>query len=186
MVSNEAWRDVVNYEGFYQVSDEGRVRSLAHYQGKWDSVYERRFPKILKQTKDKDGYLSVILCKKGKIQKFRVHRLVAMAFIKNPSNLPLINHKDQDKQNNNVNNLEWCTAKYNVNYGNSLQRSGEKRRNTPSLSKPIIMIYDDGKSRTFPSMNEAVRTLNISWKRIRKSIKENSNIINNNFKFKYL
>lgn len=183
---SEIWKDIVGYEGLYQVSNTGRICSIGHYQGKWNTVYRRKDPLILRQSQDKYGYLAVVLSKNGNHKRYMVHRLVAIAFISNPDNLPMINHKDQDKRNNNVNNLEWCTARYNTNYGDNILRSSSKRRNLPSMSKPILMVYDDGKTRIFPSMNEVVRTLKISWKRIRKSAKDNTNINNSNYKFKYL
>ena len=96
----EEWRDVPGYEGLYEVSNFGRVR---------------RNGKILKPSKDKDGYLQVSLSKNG-IKTTTIHRLVARAFIPNPQNLPQVNHKDEDKTNNTVDNLEWCTREYNMNY----------------------------------------------------------------------
>lgn len=112
----EIWKDVVGCEG-YQVSNFGRVKSL-----KYRNKCEER---ILKQTKNKvTGYYMVNIC--GKTRS--VHRLVAQALIPNPHNLPQINHKDEDKTNNHVENLEWCDRKYNVNYGTSIQRAKQHRK----------------------------------------------------------
>lgn len=106
MITNkEVWRDIQGYEGIYEVSNYGNIRSLKY--GKF---------KYLKPRKDGNGYFQVILCKNGQKKEYRVHRLVAMAFIDNPSNLPQINHKDEDKTNNKASNLEWCTNKYNKRY----------------------------------------------------------------------
>ena len=105
----EMWRDINGFDGRYQVSNKGRVRSFAR-----KSYKEAR---ILKQSYEKDGYYIVGLhySEKGiKGRTGRVHRLVAEAFIPNPNNLKEINHKDEDKTNNNVDNLEWCTTKYNL------------------------------------------------------------------------
>ena len=112
-MTEEIWRPVVGYEGLYEVSSYGRVRSLDRYDGR------NRFLKgrILTLHTDKDGYLSAYLCSNSKVKGFLVHRLVAQAFIPNPDNLPIINHKDENPSNDNVDNLEWCTAKYNSNYG---------------------------------------------------------------------
>lgn len=125
----ELWKDVKNYEGLYQVSTFGRVRSLDKYMDvkirNVDKVLKRG--KILKPAYDKDGYLRVSLCKNGKRTNFRVHRLVAEAFISNPLNLPVINHKDEVKDNNYPYNLEWCTDKYNTNYGTAIKRRAEKQ-----------------------------------------------------------
>ena len=108
----EEWRAVPGYEGLYEVSSYGRVKSLKRYKsnnGGIPLIKER----ILKPYNDKKGYLNVRLRNKN----FKVHRLVAQAFIPNPNNLPQVNHKNEDKSDNRVDNLEWCTAKYNNTYG---------------------------------------------------------------------
>lgn len=112
----EIWRDVIGYEGLYQVSNKGRVKCI---QGK----YNGHLMSVIKHTGD---YFVVSLRKNKNRKQFKIHRLVAQAFIPNPDNLPQINHKDEDKANNSVENLEWCTAKYNVNYGTRGKRSGNK------------------------------------------------------------
>lgn len=100
----EIWKDVVGYEGLYQISNLGRVKSVRQNK--------------LMSLKRCQGYLRVGLRHRGKEQRsYFVHRLVAEAFIPNPHNYPQINHKDECRTNNNVENLEWCTAKYNCNYG---------------------------------------------------------------------
>ena len=115
----EEWRDIEGYEGLYQISSLGRVKS---------------FPRpttpggILKTIKRKDGYCSIKLSKNGKVKKVLVHRLVAKAFIPNTNNLPIINHKDENPLNNNVDNLEWCDNKYNGNYGTVKERIGQASR----------------------------------------------------------
>ena len=124
----EEWKDIEGFEG-YQISNYGRVKSLKF--GK---------EKILKGGKDTNGYLLVGLWKDGKLVRKLVHRLVAEAFLSNPQNLPEVNHKDEDKANNCVENLEWCGRKYNVNYGTGTERSSEKRRNDPKRSKRIDQI----------------------------------------------
>ncbi len=102
----EIWKDIVGYEGLYQVSNLGNVKSKR---------------KVLSQTKGK--YLKVILSKNGKEKVVNVHRLVAQAFIPNIDNLPQVNHKDENKYNNKVENLEWCDNKYNNNYKDKAKRS---------------------------------------------------------------
>ena len=124
----EIWKPVVGYEGLYEVSNWGRIKSTKY--GK---------ERILKLIKDKDGYLFVRLYKNGIIKNYFVHRLVAQAFIPNPDNLPQVNHKDENPINNVVSNLEWCDAKYNCNYGNRNKKVAEK------LSKPILQYTLDGK-----------------------------------------
>lgn len=105
MEINEIWKDCKGYEGLYQVSNLGRV---------WNIKLQR----YLKGSYDKDGYIRVNLtAKNGKVKTERVHRLVALVFLDNPNNYPQVNHKDENKGNNCVDNLEWCDAKYNINYG---------------------------------------------------------------------
>ena len=121
----EEWRPIEGYEGLYEVSNTGQVRSLDRYVV--NSLGNRRFykGKVLIQLKGKDDYLVINLYCNGKYHQMKIHRLVAQAFIPNPENLPQVNHKDEDKTNNNVTNLEWCDAKYNNNYGSRLERSRE-------------------------------------------------------------
>ena len=112
----EEWRPVVGYEGLYEVSNTGRVRSVDRF------YYRLHKGKVLSPTKDRYGYLTVTLNCNGKSKTIKIHRLVAQAFLPNPDNLPQVNHKDEDKTNNNVTNLEWCDAKYNVNFGTRQER----------------------------------------------------------------
>ena len=104
----EIWKDVPGYEGLYQVSNIGEVRSL-FYRGS-------KKIQLLKPAQDKKGYLRVTLYKDKKTHTLQIHRLVGMAFIPNPNNLPCINHKDCNPGNNHVENLEWCDVKYNNQY----------------------------------------------------------------------
>ena len=111
------WKDIPGYEGLYQVSNIGEIKSLNYKQ--------THKPHLLSQAKDRDGYFRVVLVKDKQRKNKLVHRLVAEAFIPNPNNLPQVNHKDEQAGNNIVTNLEWCTAKYNVNYGTRNKRAGE-------------------------------------------------------------
>lgn len=112
----EIWKDVKNYEGRYQVSNKGSVRSLNFTKETKGGFTQNSPSKILKQSVNQKGYKVVMLYKEKKGTLFQVHRLVASAFIENPNNLPVINHKDENPQNNTVENLEWCTQRYNCNY----------------------------------------------------------------------
>lgn len=104
--------DIKGYEGKYQVSDDGRVFNLT-------------VKKYMTPQDDGRGYLFIGLSNQGKRKFFKIHRLVAQAFIPNPDNLPEVNHKDEDKHNNCVDNLEWCDVRYNRNYGTRNQKIKE-------------------------------------------------------------
>lgn len=117
-IYSEQWKPIDGYEE-YLVSNFGRVKSLKKYRGKKEN--------ILKQAKDKQrGYLHVALSKSNKTKGFLVHRLVANAFIPNLMSLPQVNHKDENKENNHVDNLEWCENKYNLNYGSRNKKISDK------------------------------------------------------------
>lgn len=119
----ENWRDIEGYEGYYQVSNYGRVKSLDRdLMCKKDRKCHRK-GQIIKQQKNKHGYAVVTLRKPGEKKTFFVHRLVALAFIPNPEKHTEINHKDENKTNNFVTNLEWCDRVYNILYGTSRKRS---------------------------------------------------------------
>lgn len=127
---NEIWKDIDGYEGLYKVSNLGNVKSLNYRRtGK-----ERN----LKPLTDSCGYLDVKLCKNGKTRHFNVHRLVAQAFLENTDYKSDVNHKDEDKTNNCVDNLEWMTRKENINYGTHNQRSSKSR------SKSVLQFTKNG------------------------------------------
>ena len=139
----EIWKDKKDYEGHYQVSNFGRAKSLDRYvKGKGHSLQFKK-GRILKPMKDNNGYLKVKLCKDGKEKAFTVHRLVAEAFLPNPHNYSCVNHKDENKQNNNVSNLEWCNSKYNCNFGTRNERVIAKNTNG-KLSKTVLQYTLDG------------------------------------------
>lgn len=158
---HEKWKDIEGYPG-YQVSNLGQVRSL-NYRRTGQVM-------VLKPVKNEKGYLNVQLPKNEKIKTCRVHRLVATAFIPNPDNLPYINHKDENKENNFVwinpdgtvdperSNLEWCDCAYNNNYGTRNQRQAESQTNRPDCSKRVAQYSLDGiLVAIYPSAHEAAR-----------------------------
>lgn len=124
MSKGEVWRDVVSYEGQYQVSNKGNVRSVDRI----NHIGKRYSGIILKPIDRRDGYLQVGLYKNGKRKIKLIHRLVLEAFVENPNNLPEVNHKDENPSNNELSNLEWCDARYNSNYGTRNERIRKKVR----------------------------------------------------------
>lgn len=143
----EIWKDIKGYEGHYQISNLGRVKSLSRittFRGK------KRLEKelILREGTSKKGYSLVSLQKNGIAKTQRVHRLVAQAFIPNINNYQQVNHKDENKKNNCVDNLEWCDCKYNNNYG----------LRTSKISKKVLQIET---GIVYPSVSEAYRKTKI-------------------------
>ena len=140
----EIWKDIAGYEGVYQVSNTGLVRSLDRYTegGRFFSG------RLMAQSKDKDGYLILGLYSNRKGKTFKVHRLVAKAFVDNPYNLPEVNHIDEDKTNNHADNLEWCSTAYNLTYGHRLDcvrgENAPKSKLTPDQIKEIRRTYIKG------------------------------------------
>ena len=120
----EEWRPIVGYEGLYEVSSYGRVRSVDRYDNR-NCVRKSKVLSLLK--KSEYGYIQVNLSYNGKLYKKYVHRLVAQAFIPNPDNLPEVNHIDEDKTNNRVDNLEFCDHKYNLNFGTARIRERDTK-----------------------------------------------------------
>lgn len=120
MNMEEVWRDIDGYEGLYQVSNLGNVRSVDRYTncGNGSGLKYKQLKKgiMLKPCITNSNYKQVLLCNNGIMKAKKVHRLVAETFIPNPNNLPEVNHKDENKLNNCINNLEWCSSKYNMQY----------------------------------------------------------------------
>ena len=149
---NEEWKDIQNYEELYQVSNYGRVKSLLK------TLSDGRLwqPRILREENN-HGYKRVTLAKNGVNKTYRVHKLVAQCFLQNINNYPLINHKDENKSNNKLYNLEYCTSAYNSNYGNCKYKIAEK------LSKPVNQ-YDINFNllHTYKSLSDAGRQTGLS------------------------
>lgn len=141
----EIWKDIYfikdnktfDYIGYYQVSNFGRIKTLERKDTNNHIVKE----KIKSQRIDKDGYKIVTLIKKGEHQTFKVHRLVAYMFVPNPNNLPIVNHKNEIKDDNNANNLEFCTSKYNSNYGSGKLKIS-KRVNQYDINNNYIKTWN--------------------------------------------
>lgn len=150
---HEIWKPIKKYEGWYEISNLGRVRSLDRFVNHSNKGFKSfRKGKIISPGKTKDGYLFVNISKNQKSQNLRINRLVAQTFIPNPNNYPQVNHKDEDKTNNKASNLEWCTAKYNDNYGARNKKVAKKR------GKKVIQLTLDGQVvHVWPSAHECAR-----------------------------
>ena len=129
----EVWKDVVGFEEAYQVSNFGRIKR----KERTDSNNRTHKERIMSPSMYSNGYMNVELRMNNKKRRTSVHRLVAEAFIDNPLNLPQINHKDENKANNHVSNLEWCTAQYNIRYKDGVKR----RRATAILNSNAVCKY---------------------------------------------
>ena len=153
-MEKEIWKTIEENPN-YMVSNLGRVKSLKRIDSNKHPIKER----VLKSCKVDGGYLAVVLCENGKRKTFLVHRLVAQAFIPNPNNLPQVNHKDEDKTNNTVENLEYCDQFYNNIYGTRIQRTVDVLINHPKLSRTILQINAETNEvlKEFPSIAEVQR-----------------------------
>lgn len=140
-MQEEIWKDIAGYEGKYQVSNLGRVRSLQYHNTKGI----RRIG-YLKTAVDNKGYLRCALSKNNKLTTFKVHRLVASAFISNEENLPQINHKDGNKLNNHVKNLEWCNNSQNQLHAYA---TGLTPHHMPKHCPTIVVNNDTGEVMRF-------------------------------------
>ncbi|WP_260301600.1 NUMOD4 motif-containing HNH endonuclease [Schleiferilactobacillus harbinensis] len=148
----EKWKDIEHYEGIYQVSNLGRVRSIPRVDG----IGHPWHGKVLKPTPQRNGYLNVsLLDGHGNRKKMRVHRLVAQAFVPNPNNYQEVNHLDECRTNNCASNLEWCTTQQNLNYGTRSKKQSQSMKNNPivihrlrgyakSQRKPVLQITLNG------------------------------------------
>ena len=182
----EEWRDVVGYEGFYQVSNLGNVKSL-------DRIIERNGKlsylkgKTIKACFSGRGYLTVGLSKNNKVKLVGVHRLVTQAFIPNPDNLPQVNHKDCVKSNNRVENLEWCSVLYNLTYDERHIKVGLKERGKKAPNRRKVMVFKNGEwYMTFISAKATADFFGVCDSTVRDNIYGKNHIIKGEYTFKYL
>lgn len=162
----ELWKDVVGYEGFYQVSNMGRVRSLDRFIVAKDGTKREYKGRLLTPCDAGKGYRTVMLQANGKRSTPRLCRVVATAWIPNPNNLPQVNHKDEDKSNDKAENLEWCSAVYNTNYGTGIKRRARKisrKVNQYDLNGVFVKAWD--------SIRDAEQALNIDNSHITRCCK---------------
>ena len=158
LLNEEMWKPVVSYEGLYEVSNIGRIRNIRG--------------KLVKQSMTVSGYKRVTLRKNNIAKTKLAHRLVAEAFIPNPDNYNIVNHKDENKFNNNVENLEWCTQSYNSSYSSTYPTK------TISSKYRVLKVSLDGKYITGMTIKQAARELNMSEPEFRKAF-VSSKLINN-------
>lgn len=155
----EMWKPIEGYEGLYEVSNLGRVKSLKRLHTK---------ERILSYFLNRQGYQRVNLWKENQSKKYSVHRLVAKAFVDNPENKNVVNHIDENKQNNCSCNLEWVTGLENHNCGTINKRISKSLTNNQKKSKPVKAFDDDGNCiGSFPSVYEASRSTGINVSSIR-------------------
>lgn len=147
--TKESWKPIAGFEGLYEVSSLGRVKALNYRQTGREQ--------ILKPQKNKYGYLKICLYK-DRHQKFAyIHRLVSMAFLPNPKNLPQINHINENKEDNRVENLEWCTTSYNINFGSRNERVAKAKTNGKLSKKVYQYDLNDNFIKEWPSAKEIYR-----------------------------
>ena len=188
----EIWKDVVGYEGFYQVSNLGRVKSLQRIHNTNHPYIQKE--RIMKLFKNKDGYLMVDFTKDSRKKHFQVHRLVANAFIPNPDNKPEVNHLNEIVYDNRADNLEWATRKENNNYGNRNKKASislkkysveSAERCKKLFSKKVFQFSKEGELlNVWSSTSEAGRKLGFSQSDISKCCRGKKKGIKG-FVFKY-
>lgn len=179
--SNEKWTDIVGYEGYYKISNLGNVKSckriIKHGLGNADRTIK---PRIIKPYNDNHGYHMVSLSKDGKAKKHKVHRLVAEAFISNPENKPTVNHLNEIRNDNRVENLEWATFKENNNYGSHNERVSK------TLSRPIEQLdKNDNKISIFESVREASLATGIHIMNIKSCLSHDNRNFAGGYKWRY-
>lgn len=142
------WVPVKGFEGLYEISRFGEVRGIKRQGTAGGRIGTRENNK---------GYITIDLCKNGTpVRGILVHRLVAEAFLENPENLPFVNHKDENKSNNTVENLEWCDHEYNMNYGTA------KERRIKTKGKMCKGVWPDGTTKIYKNCADAGRDLGLS------------------------
>lgn len=156
-MGKEIWKPIKGYEGFYEISTFGNIRSLdrviIYSNGK--RIFTKG--KNLKPIKNAHGYLTVNLKRNSKIKVCQIHRLVMLTFVENPLNLPMINHKDECKTNNHISNLEYCDCKYNSNYGTRNQRLSAIMK-IVGISKKVLQLSLEGEIiKEYDSISEVAK-----------------------------
>lgn len=162
----EYWKSIRGYEDYYEVSTLGRVRRKASCN--------RLYTDGILSPRIRRGYYAVELCKDGKQKSFSIHRLVAETFIPNTNNLPCVNHIDENKLNNAVNNLEWCSYKYNTNYGDGIRKRVLSKIHNGKTCIPVIVTdYNGNFISEFRNITECAAFYDTSRIQLRRCIRRN-------------
>ena len=170
-LENEIWKDINGYEGFYQISNYGRVRSLPRWIYYSDGRKYHYDAVLLRQKVDHGGYNLVELTINCNVKTHKVHRLVAEAFIPNPNCLPEVNHKDENKNNNRADNLEWCDNEYNNHYGTRLERIHNIV--IQSQGKPVVFTrISDGEKYYYPAIRVSAKDLGLDERSVHRCLKK--------------
>ena len=166
----EVWKDIPGYEGLYQVSDQGRVKSLGRFVGAKNRGVRQQAERLLKPLNTGKNYFRVCLYKGGVMERPLVHRLVAMAFLPNTEEFEEVNHKDGNKWNNVASNLEWASHKANMQHAFATGLNGRAHLLNNKGSKPVSQFNESMEMiATYPSMHEAERQTGIDQGRISQS-----------------
>ena len=159
---NEIWKDVAGFEGLYQVSNFGNVRSVTRLITRSDGKTYLKKGKRLKSFVTNKGYEYVMLNDFNSKQHLKtVHRLVAQAFVDNPDNLAVVNHKDENKLNNAAANLEWCTQSYNMTYNQVNQRISSKLKGRKANN--AVRVIDESTGTVYTSKQQCAKACNLRW-----------------------
>ena len=177
----EIWKPIKDYEDCYEISNWGRVRSKDRYIRVCGGGERLIRGQIIKPMICTNGYYEICISRNKKRKVILLHRLVAIHFIENPNNYPEVNHKDEDITNNHVDNLEWCTSKYNANYGTRNQRCLEK-----IIKKPVRQLSLDGELiEIFSAIKDAMRKTGVDESQIIRVCK-GKNLTAGGFKWEYV
>lgn len=184
-LKKELWKPVLNFEGIYEVSNFGKIRRISYDNLMYK--HKNKIPYYIKSRYDKDGYVRYTLCNGKILKQVFAHREVAKAFIPNPDNFPVINHKDCNIKNNNVDNLEWCSITYNNRYIKKMGRTNYCYGKKHPFSKTVLQLDRNGNLiQEFESTGDVQRKLGISSSQIRACCNPNSRVKTvHNFIFKY-